>query len=387
MKKILLIHTEYTQTGGEDIAVRKETDFLKKHFKVDSLVFQNTKSLKINDLVSFFLNRNNKSVIKLKKKIEEFQPDYIYIHNLWFKASLGILDFVLKDKLEVFLKVHNFRYDCTKSFLSSVHLKKENICKACGLQRKRVGFFNKYYEDSFAKSVLVNNFGKKYFRMLQNKNLKILTLTKHHKDYLIKLGFDSDNIFVQPNPMPNLSNTINKETKKKNQIIYAGRISEEKGLEELIDAWQSIDTKDYKLKIIGEGPFYSNIEKLIEKINTIDLIKYKENQEVLEIINESKAVVTATKLYEGQPTLLCEASILSVPSIFPDSGGIKDYFPEGYDLKFEQYNYKDLAEKLKKVINSTNLKIQGEKNKSYIIDYLNEENLLLSLKSTLENRE
>ena len=37
--------------------------------------------------------------------------------------------------------------------------------------------FNKYYEDSLAKSILVNNFGRKYFKMLKNNNLNILTLT------------------------------------------------------------------------------------------------------------------------------------------------------------------------------------------------------------------
>ena len=29
MKKVLLIHTRYTETGGEDIAVNKELEFLK----------------------------------------------------------------------------------------------------------------------------------------------------------------------------------------------------------------------------------------------------------------------------------------------------------------------------------------------------------------------
>ena len=48
----------------------------------------------------------------------------------------------------------------------------------------------------------------------------------------------------------------------------------------------------------------------------------------MKMINESKAVVTATKLYEGQPTLLCEASVSSVPSIFPDYGGISEFFPK-----------------------------------------------------------
>ena len=36
----------------------------------------------------------------------------------------------------------------------------------------------------------------------------------------------------------------------------------------------------------------------------------------MDLINESRAVVSGTHLYEGQPTLFCEASSSGIPSIF-----------------------------------------------------------------------
>ena len=54
----------------------------------------------------------------------------------------------------------------------------------------------------------------------------------------------------------------------------------------------------------------------------------------------------ASKLYEGQPRVLCEASILGVPSIYPSTGGLNEYFPNDYCLNFEQYNYADLKDKI-----------------------------------------
>ena len=110
------------------------------------------------------------------------------------------------------------------------------------------------------------------------------------------------------------------------------------------------------------------------------------NKEVLELIRESKAVVTATKLFEGQPTLLCEASALSIPSIFPDTGGIKDFFPEGYILKFEQYDYKKLSDKLEYVINSEDLDSIGINNQTFITSYLDEDKILASFNSILESK-
>ena len=37
MKKILLVHNTYKYLGGEDIAVTKEIEFLKKHCQVETL--------------------------------------------------------------------------------------------------------------------------------------------------------------------------------------------------------------------------------------------------------------------------------------------------------------------------------------------------------------
>ena len=384
MKKILIVHTKYTQKGGEDIAVQKEIDYLKNYYKVETLIFENTFKLKIKEIKAFFYNKNVESLNKFKEKIIKFEPDYVYIHNLWFMASLGILEYSLNEDLNVIHKLHNFRYDCTKSFMSDKHLGGEKICKACGLNKSDVGKFNRYYKDSFLKSVLVNNFGRKYIKLLKNKKLKIVTLTEHHKNYLNKLGVDLKNIFVQPNPTLSFDKTLSQKNTKLNQIVYAGRISEEKGIKELIKAWTSLNEHNSKLIIIGEGPLLFDLEKKCEKINSIEVLGYKENEEVLKMISASKAVITATKLYEGQPTLLCEASELSVPSIFPDSGGIKDFFPDNYEFKFEQFNYKDLLNKLNKVVFSDYLIEQGKENQKFINEYLNVDNLMKSFDKVLE---
>ena len=49
----------------------------------------------------------------------------------------------------------------------------------------------------------------------------------------------------------------------------------------------------------------------IYKQDNINFLGYQDNKKVLELISSSNGVITCTKLYEGQPTLLCEASLLS----------------------------------------------------------------------------
>ena len=104
----------------------------------------------------------------------------------------------------------------------------------------------------------------------------------------------------------------------------------------------------------------------------------------IELIKHSTAVVSATKLYEGQPTLLCEASLLGKPSIFPDFGGITEFFKNDYRFKFEQYNYQELTKKLNEIYVSKDLNQIGNDNKEFINLMIDQENLLEKFKNIID---
>ena len=138
--------------------------------------------------------------------------------------------------------------------------------------------------------------------------------------------------------------------------------------------------KEVTLKIVGDGPSKNYLQEKY-KNNKVEFIKLLPNKEVLKLINNSLAVVTATKLYEGQPTLLCEASAMGVPSIFPQTGGISEFFPNNYDLSFKQFDYEDLESKLNLLSDLQKIESIGLKNKKFINIYLNKEDLLNKFES------
>ena len=122
MKKILVVHTTYRNIGGEDIAVNNEIKLLQKYFHVEKLFFSNNDKNFIRDLISLLFNKNSFSKKLLKDKLKLFQPDIIYVHNTWYKPSLEIFDLIKDQNTINILKLHNFRYSCTESFISSRHL-------------------------------------------------------------------------------------------------------------------------------------------------------------------------------------------------------------------------------------------------------------------------
>ena len=366
--RILFVHNEYLEVGGEDIAVQNEIRYLKDHYQVNEIIYSNNIKNYIFQILYFLFNKNFESGKILEKEILEFKPDIVYVHNTWFAASLEVFKILKKYNMNTIIKLHNFRYVCTKSYLAKTHTNNEEKCLACGFSKTK-NFFNKYYKDSFLKSLLVIRYGKKYYKVLQDPFFKIAVLTTFHKKYLEEKGF-KNNIYVFPNYLEPLENV--KSHSKKDYIVYAGRISSEKGLEELIDTFKKSALNNLNLKIIGEGP----LSKQLNLSKNIKFLGRLSNKEVLEIVANARAVVTCTKLYEGQPNFLCEASMLGIPSIFPRTGGIEEFFPNHYRLSFEQFNYEDLKEKLI-LVNDKNYALKiGNENKNYLQNLINKKVLV-----------
>ena len=383
MKKVLIVHNKYQYKGGEDIAVENEINFLSNYFKVETLFFSNKIENFLTQAIYFILNRNKKSEKELEDKINSFKPDLIYIHNTWFKASLGIFNIINKSKINTVLKLHNFRYKCTKSYRSSIHFTEGEVCSACGLKKSSMGLFNKYFKESYLKSLLIIYYGKKYFKILKKKSIKIFVLTEFHKKFLTEELMFNNSINIFPNYI-DISQS-NNEVNNEKYITYAGRISEEKGVKELISSFLSASINDMSLKIIGNGPLLDSLRREYDN-SSIEFLGEKSNEETLKIISKSMAVVTATKLYEGQPVLLCEASSLGIPAIFPDTGGIKEFFPDNYSLSFKQFDYKELTAKLENLSNQDFMKKIGEENKKFIKDYLDGDYLIQKLNEIIDGR-
>jgi glycosyltransferase involved in cell wall biosynthesis len=214
-------------------------------------------------------------------------------------------------------------------------------------------------------------YSNRYFKYLKNEKFKILVLTDFHKN-LFK-NITGKKAFTFRNFLPHQKII---DSKKANFITYAGRISEEKGILEMIKVYSEIKNPKYKLNIIGTGPL---LNKLNINNKNIILVGETSHSEVLRVINSSKCVITNTKLFEGQPTLLSEASSLGVASIFPDTGGLMEVFEDDYPLSFEQFNYKKLKILLES-LNDETLEKAGQSAKKYYDISLDSKNFLHSFK-------
>jgi len=384
MKKILVIHTKYRNQGGEDVAVRNEVETLSKSFIVETLYFENSELSILSDLIAFLTNHNYKSNKLLRERIEKFQPDIAIVHNTWFKANLGIFKVLKKSNIKTFLKIHNFRYICTSSFQQEAHIFENNFCQACGMDYKKNRIFNKYFANSYIKSLLMIIYGKKYLKILKDKDINLLVLTNHQKNYIEEFLEITKPVTVAVNNLELKKDISDIDLNSTEQsIIYGGRVSSEKGVGEMIATFLTANIEGVTLKIIGDGPDLKYLKNKYRDNKEIRFLGQISNNEVINHIQASNLVATSTKLFEGQPTILCEASLMGIPSIFPDSGGISEFFPQDYEFSFKQFDYKNLESKIKEFFLLDDPSKVGEKNKMFLEKYLNDNALVTYLTESI----
>lgn len=188
----------------------------------------------------------------------------------------------------------------------------------------------------------------KYWRRKQEKAIKkldaLVVLTKHDAESWSSVKKAT----VIPNPI-SITN-IQISTCKNKRVISVGRLSEQKGFNMLIDAWEIVTKKhsDWELNIYGEGELKDSLEKQINDKNLSDSLHLcGPTKNVTEKYAESSIYVMSSR-FEGFGLVLIEAMACGVPCIsFDCPYGPSDIIHNNEDgLLVENGNVKKLAESI-----------------------------------------
>lgn len=129
-------------------------------------------------------------------------------------------------------------------------------------------------------------------------------------------------------------------------IIFAGRLTSQKGIGLLLDIWKLVQPRnpEWTLKIAGDGELYSIIKNRItkEKISNIKLLGYVSNMESL---YKNASIFTMTSIYEGWGLVLTEAmSYGCIPIAFHSFASVNDIIKNNINgILVKPYNKKDYA--------------------------------------------
>ncbi len=184
----------------------------------------------------------------------------------------------------------------------------------------------------------------KFWRRKLDKQVKqldtLVLLTQHDADSWSGLT----KTMVIPNSLPFFPD--NPSTCKHKQVIFVGRLNEQKGLEYLIDTWERVHQKhnDWILQIYGDGEQRELLLHLISEARLENsVIVNQPTKQIMDKYLES-SIFLLTSRFEGFGMVLIEAMACGVPVVsFDCPWGPAEIIKNGEDGFLVQYLNTDEA--------------------------------------------
>ena len=128
--------------------------------------------------------------------------------------------------------------------------------------------------------------------------------------------------------------------------LYAGRLSPEKGVHILIDAWRSVD-KNLKLKIAGSGPSENDLRERAANIPNIEFLGFIEPEKLRSIRREASFTIAPSICWDNLPISVLESVVDGVPVVGANIGGIPEIVVHGVNgILFEPGDSDSLGKKV-----------------------------------------
>lgn len=339
-----------------------------KEYFVDEIDLNTGSKLKALDVI---YSKENKK--RMLDALEDFKPDIVHVNNFQRQLSESIIEAIKEKNIPIVFTAHDVQSICPA--ITMLDTNKE-ICELC----KNGKYFNcikkKCIKHSSLKSVLGAIEGK-YYRLekVYNKKIsRIITPSDFYKQKLVEDGIEENRIQTIYNFI-DLSE-YDLETKDEAYGLYLGRLSKEKGILHLIEAFSRI--QDEKLYIAGDGPEKEQIEKIISERklkDNITILGYLSQYEVKNYIRNARFIVVPSIWYENCPYSILETQAIGKPVIGANIGGIPELVKDKENGLTYNYNSIDeLETKMKLLFENKELAEQyGKKAKEYAQKTYNKE--------------
>ncbi|MCU0384407.1 MAG: glycosyltransferase [Flavihumibacter sp.] len=335
--KILVIHTRYVEKGGEDSLVDLEINLLRQEHEVELLQFQNKSGWR--GLIQFLFSIWNPAAgKKVRRKILDFRPDLVHVHNWHFAAGPIVFHAVAKQGIPIVATLHNYRILCPSATLFH-HEKLFFESLKNGFPWRAVQ--KKTYRNSILLSFwlsLILYFHRKIgtWNFVDSYLVPSASMLPFFEQ--VPWKFPMNKVIVKPNftePAP----TSNKE---KTNFLYVGRLSEEKGIRSLLDAF--IKTKQ-PLLIAGDGPLKPLITDATSKYNWIRYAGSLNKPKVNDELTAASALIVPSIWQEPFGMVIIESFAHGTPVIAANIGAPAHLIQHNFNgLLFEPGNAASIAE-------------------------------------------
>lgn len=316
--RVLQIHNEYRNQGGEDVVVSREAEVLRDagHHVVQHHVRNPEGGL---DAARKLLAApwNPASMARLDEVIDEAKPDVAHVHNTWFDLSPSVIAALRRREVPVVMSLHNYRLMCLNGLL----LRDGAPCRLCVGQGPLPGVRFRCYRDSAVASVATAA------TLSLNRALKtwesvdaFLASSAFVRQTYVLGGMPPEKIVTKPNFTTDPGRRL-VPPQDSNVVLYVGRLSPEKGVEFLARLWDRMET-GLHLRVIGDGPLRADLEAAHPDVEFLG----RQDSGVIESeMLAARALIFPSTAYEACPLTILEAFAAGLPVLANRRGAMREF--------------------------------------------------------------
>lgn len=339
--RILIAHNYYQQPGGEDQCVAQELSLLRAYghdVQLFSLHNDSIETMGRAELAGATI-WNRAACALLSKRLRESRAEIVHFHNTFPLISPAAYYAARAEGAMVVQTMHNYRLVCANALL----LRKGRVCEDC-LTRFVPWKSVQYgcYRGSRSASAVATAMLATHRALGTWRNAVdvYIALTEFGRGKFIAAGLPPERIIVKPNfvlPDPGPGSGGG------DFAIFVGRLSEEKGVAILLDAWRLLGGA-VPLRIVGDGPLAPLVREAAERDPAIQWLGTLPPASVYQLIGDAVSAIVPSICFEAFPRVIAEAFSRGTPVIASRAGAMAELVDEKRTgLLFESGNAGDLA--------------------------------------------
>jgi len=319
--KILLGHNQYQQPGGEDQSVAAEIAMLEAfgdqviQYRVHNDSIKAMSGLGVAARTIW----NQSSYRDVRNLIKKYRPDVVHFNNTFPLISPAAYYAARAEGVPVIQTLRNYRLMCPSAYF----LRNERVCTLC--LGKSIAWpsvvYRCYRQSRTATAVVASMLAVHRLLNTWRKTVDTyIALTEFGRKTFVAGGFPEEKIVVKPNFVYPDSGPGDGQG---GYAIFVGRLSDEKGIQTLLNAWRLVK-KNVPLRIVGGGPLEPTVQQACAGDSRISFLGHKPVNEVADLLGGAAFLIFPSLWYEGMPRTIIEAYAKGTPVIASNLGAMCD---------------------------------------------------------------
>jgi glycosyltransferase involved in cell wall biosynthesis len=352
--RVLMLHNRYLQRGGEDVSFETDCRLLREAGDVVDVYEEDNRRIAELGMAQSAARTiwSRESYWRIRRRLRQAKYDCVHVQNFFPLISPAAYYAARAEGVPVVQTLRNYRLMCAKATL----FRDGRVCEDCiGKSVPWPAILHACYRDSVSATLAVSAMIVTH-RMLRTWRSAVqayIALTEFGRTKFVEAGLPADRIEVRPNcihPDPGVG------AHDGGFVLFAGRLSEEKGVQLLLEAWRG-PARGIPLTIIGDGPMSGLVAAAAATSPEIRWLGPRSRAETISVMKQATALVFPSQWYETFGLVIAEAYATAMPVVAARLGSAAALVRHGdTGYLYNPNDSSDLASRIRELFSNPELR-------------------------------